>query len=408
MNYKILSLCLIVLIFAYNLVSYLCRKSSLKKELKSNVTDIYDENDYNKWQMYETEKNNLELLGSIIFSILIATVLSLNLLVVFEGIDNIYLKTFLIVSSFILLNELLDLPISYFKDIKLETKYGFNKCSKRTFIMDKIKGFIVSFLLINSLTSLLILLFSSIGDWVLLILFLIILVFIVFVAFVYPLFSKFYNKFVSLEEGGLREKLTSLLNKYGYKVNDIKVMDGSKRSNKANAYFAGLGKTKTIVLYDTIIDLLNEDELVAVFAHELAHGKYSHSKKSLLFSSLTILGLVFTIWGAVKLPLYQSFGLGSISYGLVIILVFGVIAQIVSLPFGLLSNFISRKHEYEADSFAAREGYGLYLISALKKLSKNSFLNLSPHPFIVLFNYSHPPLDKRIENIERSIKINLL
>lgn len=403
MNYKILLIALWTLLLVFKLTVSYFDKKSIKNPLKPNVSDIFNADEYKKWSEYESEKIFASIIGNIVSYVFILILVAFDIFALLENVsDNVYVQSIITVSAFCVLEAVVNLPLSYYRSITIESKYGFCEKTLKNFVPDTIKDFILNILLSGGLVCGLIALYEVLNVWLLAALTIAIFAFSLFMAFIYPMFSKVYNKFKSLEEGSLRDKLTALLNKYGYKVSDIKVMDGSRRSTKANAYFAGIGKTKTIVLYDTIVNLLDEDELVAVFAHELAHGKKRHIKKSLVFNLLSIFIMVTAIWCVLELPIYGDFGFQTTNYGFAMIMSMYVLFEFVMSFCGILTNYISRRHEYEADAFAAKEGYGASLVTGLKKLAKNSFSNLSPHPLTVALSYSHPPMSERIQAIEKA------
>ena len=202
----------------------------------------------------------------------------------------------------------------------------------------------------------------------------------------------------------LKDKLTDLLTRNGYKVRAIQVMDASRRSSKSNAYFTGFGKMKTIVLYDTLVASMTTDEIVAVFAHELGHGLNKDTTKGQAITVLQMLIIACLAYLTVSCrELYTDFGFADINYGFAMILV-GIEMGIVMPLFGMLSSWIRRRHEYKADLHAVKEGYGAALISGLKKLSRDNFANLAPSPIIVKLEYSHPTMSQRIAAIEKAMK----
>ena len=228
--------------------------------------------------------------------------------------------------------------------------------------------------------------------------------FILCFVFLYPFLSRVFNKFEPLEEGELRSRLTGLLEKNGYHVRDIKVMDASRRTTKSNAYFTGFGKMKTIVLYDTLIESMTTDEICAVFAHELGHGLHKDTLKNqiLTFIQMIILGVL--AWLTLRTTaLFEAFGFNGVNYGFALLLIMSVEFALIAPLFGLLVNYFSRKAEYRADAHAVKEGCGRDLISGLKKLAKQNYAELAPSPLLVKLEYSHPPLSRRIEAIEKAI-----
>ena len=219
-----------------------------------------------------------------------------------------------------------------------------------------------------------------------------------------PHLMKINYKIIPLEEGELRTKLTELLNKYGFEVRSIEVLLASERTTKSNASFSGLGKTKTITLYDNLINAMTPDEIVAVFAHELGHGLH---KDTLKLSIMSVINIVLIVLSMVLLVNYErihlDFGFTGINYGFAFILLTYLFMPFIAVITGLITNAISRKAEYAADNQAVKEGYGLELINALKTLAREDFADLAPSKVIVLLSYSHPPIIDRILNIEKQL-----
>ena len=221
-----------------------------------------------------------------------------------------------------------------------------------------------------------------------------------FISFVYPYVSRVANKFTPLEEGELRTKLTELLERHKYHVRDIFVMDASKRTTKSNAYFAGFGKSKTIVLYDNLLKQESPDEIVAIFAHEMGHGIHKDTLKQSLLSLFKIMAMVFLAWVIVKVPaIYHDFGFNDVNYGFGVLILMNALIPFLMTALNIASSYLSRRCEYRADAQAVKEGYGEYLISALKVLNREALGDLTPHPLVVLLYYSHPTLLQRIHHI---------
>jgi STE24 endopeptidase len=208
-----------------------------------------------------------------------------------------------------------------------------------------------------------------------------------------------FNKQTPLEPGDLRDAIEKFSDKAGFSLKNIFVIDGSKRSTKSNAYFTGLGKKKRIVLYDTLINELTTDEIVAVLAHEIGHNKYKHTLKSMAVS-LPYNLLIFYLLGVFLKSdvLAQALGGTQANFHLNI-LAFGILYSPISMALGLLMNVLSRKYEYQADSYVKTNGFGNELISSLKKISSQALSNLTPHPAYVFVNYSHPTLLQRVEKL---------
>lgn len=300
-----------------------------------------------------------------------------------------------------LLMALLGLPFEIYHTFVIENHFGFNTTTVRTFIMDRVKGLVLTALIGGILLSALLWFFRATGElawvwcWAFSVLFNLALVYVA-PQWILPMF----NKFSPLEQGELSDAITHYAEKQGYDISGIFVMDGSKRSTKANAFFTGLGKRKRIALFDTLINNHTTDEIVAVLAHEIGHSRLGHIRKRLV-SSMLKTGVIFYLLSLFlnNRELFDAFGMQhmSIHAGLVF---FALLYTPVALVLSVVSNAISRKHEFEADAFAAKTtGDHESLAAALKKLSANSLSNLTPHPLTVWLNYGHPPVLARIKRL---------
>jgi STE24 endopeptidase len=223
------------------------------------------------------------------------------------------------------------------------------------------------------------------------------------VTFLYPVFSRIGNKFVPLEDGELKDRLMALLEKHGYRVKAIEVMDASRRTTKLNAYFTGFGKMKTIVLFDNLLNAMTPDEICAVFAHELGHGLNKDVLRSQILNIGNLILMSVIAWGAAELTMiYPEFGFAGVNYGFTYIL-FAIGLALMQPLTGLIMNANSRFAEYRADRQAVKEGYGEPMTVALKKLAKDNFSHPAPSKFIVVMEYSHPPLSQRIAAVEKEM-----
>ena len=296
--------------------------------------------------------------------------------------------------------SLLQIPAEYYRTMVIEEKYGFNRSSRKTFWADQVKSFLISLVVMTGIGALLMGLHLSLGDWLILVFAAVMMVMILGITFLYPFLSRIFNKFTPLEEGELKEKLTGLLEKHGYRVRAIQIMDASRRTSKTNAYFTGFGRMKTIVLYDTLVQAMTPEEICAVFAHELGHGLHKDTLKNQALSFLQIAVLAVLAWLTLRsAALFPDFGFAGVNYGFALLLIMTVEFALISPLFGLLVNWHSRRAEYRADAQAVREGYGEALVSALKTLARANFSDLAPAPLLVKLNYSHPTLSQRIEAI---------
>ncbi len=307
--------------------------------------------------------------------------------------------------SLMLVSDLLTLPFQLYSTFIIEEKYGFNKTSIKTFMVDKVKGYFLAILIGTPLVALLIYLIQSIGPTFWIWFALIASSFILFMNMFYTtLILPLFNKLTPLPDGELKSGILNFASRVNFPLDNIFVMDGSKRSSKANAFFAGIGKKKKIVLYDTLIQNHSNEELVAVLAHEVGHFKKKHIILGLVFSVVQVFFTLFIL----SLMVYNqalSLAMGGSELSIHLNLIaFSILFTPISGITGLLMSMYSRKNEYEADAFARETYSGQALAAALKKLSVDSLSNLYPHPWYVFFNYSHPPLLKRLDAINLTTK----
>ena len=401
MAQKILVLVLLVLIWLYEVFLKWLSMRSRFNPIPPCVADVYDESTYRLQLLYRADKNRLAILQSAqVFAIEFILML-FNLYAAFARLfgPDPWKQMFAVVLLYSL-TSLVTIPFQYYDTMKIEERYGFNRTTVRTFVLDRIKEFVMLLGLNVGCGSLLFGLHQIFGDWLALVFSAAMMLFILFYTFLFPFFSRIFNKFKPLEDGELKDKLIALLEKNGYRVRAIRVMDASRRSTKANAYFAGFGKMKTIVLYDTLIETMTVDEIVAVFAHELGHGLHKDTLKTQFLTCLFTLILGFFALITLKSSsLFAAFGFEGVNYGFALLIVVSVEFGICMPLFSLLTNEFSRRAEYRADAHAVKEGCGEALISALKKLARQNYGDLSPSPLLVALTYSHPTLAQRIEAI---------
>ena len=402
MNFKVIAVLILMVVYLYGLFLDVLRYRSAHNPVPKNVADVYDADTYLKWKAYHGEKVRFGILtAAVSFAIDLVLILT-DAYAAFARLfpDQVWWQLFAVM----LLSALATLPLipfSWYDTMHIEEKYGFNRTSGKTFFGDKVKEFILNLLLMVGLASMVMGLHKSFGDWLILAFAVFATLFLLFITFLSPFFSRIFNKFTPLPDGELKEGITKLLEKNGYKVRAIQVMDASRRSTKSNAYFTGFGKMKTIVLYDTLVAAMTTDEILAVFAHEMGHGLHKDTLKNhvLVFLQMLVLGVL--AWATLRYPeIFRSFGFAEVNYGFALLLIMSVEFALVSPLFGLLASWFSRRAEYRADAQAVQEGYGDALIRALKKLSRENFADLSPSPILVALEYSHPTLSQRIAAIE--------
>jgi len=404
MDIKAVVLIILTIIYLYEMALNRIKMRSAGNPLPENVADVYDAETYRKWKQYHGEKSRLALTTATASWIIGMLLMALNVYAAFADLflkDNPYTQM-IAVMLLSVLAELPLIPFSYYDTMRIEEKYGFNRSSKKTFWADRVKTILISLGLIIGIGCILIAVHQALGDWLIVVfagaLMLLVLVF----SFLYPVFSKLFNKFTPLEDGELKERLTALLEKHGYHVRGIKVMDASRRTTKSNAYFTGFGRMKTIVLYDTLVSRMTPDEICAVFAHELGHGLHHDTLRNQILTSVQMLVIAVLAWLTLRnVAFYTPFGFEGVNYGFAMILIMSVEFALIAPLFGLLVNYISRRAEYRADEQAVKEGYGDALISGLKTLSRENLSDLSPSPLLVKLEYSHPTLSQRIAAIEK-------
>ncbi len=377
-------------------------------EIPKQLNDVYDETAYIKSQKYKKENFQFSSLISMFsFVLTIAFFFFEGFAYVDQFARSISTNTILIALVFfgviMLGSDILTTPLSYYKTFVIEEKYGFNKTTKKLFFLDKIKGWLLMIVIGGGVLALIVWFYQQTGKnfwiytWVFIALFSIFMT-LFYSSLVVPLF----NKQTPLEDGELKTQLEKFAKKIGFNLDKIFVIDGSKRSTKANAYFTGFGRKKRIVLYDTLINDLETDEIVAVLAHEVGHYKKKHvlfnMVSSILLTGLTLYILSFFIDNKL---LANALSVSEPSFHIGLI-AFGVLYSPISEITGLIMNYFSRKFEYQADDYAKLYFGATPLISALKKLSKNSLSNLTPHKAYVFMHYSHPTLLQRVTAMRKT------
>ena len=309
----------------------------------------------------------------------------------------------LIIGIYFAINTILDLPFSWYKTFYIEQKFGFNKMTTGLFVIDLIKGLVLGCVIGIPLLYIVLWLMNSMGDlwwlWVFAVLIGVNLLMLV----LYPtIIAPLFNKFTLLEDVALKTRIETLLKKCGFQTQGVFIMDGSKRSAHGNAYFTGLGKSKRIVFFDTLIKQLNHGEIEAVLAHELGHFKHKHIVKQMVVSFAITLITLYILSLLLHSPwFYNALGVMSVNNANALLLFFTVIA-LISFPFSPLSSFFSRKNEFEADDFAKQHSNKEWLISGLVKMYRDNASTLTPDELYVKFYYSHPPASVRIANLEKS------
>jgi STE24 endopeptidase len=404
--YGIIILITLVSSYILHIITNLLNLKSLHNKLPEEFQDTYNDKEYSKSQKYTRVNTKF---GFITSSINLAIILFFWFPGGFNYLDNI-VRTYhlgeiwtglLYIGILLMLKSIISLPFSIYHTFVIEERFGFNRTTVKTFILDILKMFLLAIIIGAPLLAGLIFFFDYAGEYAWFYCWTATTIFLLFIQYIAPTWiMPLFNKFTPMEEGELKTAITSYTQSIKFPLKGIFVMDGSKRSSKSNAFFTGFGNNKRIALFDTLIEKHTVSELVTIMAHEIGHYKKKHILKSLIISIIHS-GVVFyllSIFLSHK-GLFDAFYMENISIyaGL---LFFSLLYSPIEIILSILLQIFSRKNEYEADRFAVNTTKNaLSFISALKKLSAHNLSNLTPHPFYVFLNYSHPPVLKRIETI---------
>jgi STE24 endopeptidase len=408
MAQTIFYLIITILIFDYlleRLLDYL-NSTRWSNELPGEVKGIYDAERYRKAQDYTRIRTRFSAITST-FSL--AAMLLVLFMDGFAWLDELirgYTTNPILMALFFFgvlgfAADLLSTPFSIYSTFVIEEKFGFNKTTPGTFILDKLKGWLLSLVIGGGLIALVVWIYMSTGPWFWLLAWGVMGAFIILMTMFYSnVIVPLFNKQTPLAEGELRTAIETFARQVDFGLKNIFVMDGSKRSTKANAYFTGLGSKKRIVLFDTLIQDHTTDELVGVLAHEVGHYKKKHTLTGTILSLLQVGLMLYVLSLFIGIPeLSMALGAseGSFHMG---VLAFGLLYSPLSMLLALVMNYISRRNEYAADRYAGEKFNPAPLKEALIKLSVNHLSNLKPHPAYVFFHYSHPPLLHRLKALD--------
>lgn len=377
------------------------------KPLPAILQGIYDEDKYATQQAYQHENYRFGRLTSgfnfllILLMLLFSGFALVNELAASVSVHPVW-WALLFFGIILLAAELLNLPFEIYDTFVIEEKYGFNKTSPKTFVTDKIKSLLLGAIIGGALLAGIIVIYTRSGDWFWVMAWGVMAIFSLVMSLFYSsLIVPLFNKQTPLEEGELRTAIETMAVKAGFRLSHVYVIDGSRRSARANAYFTGLGPRKRVVLYDTLIEEMSKEEIVAVLAHEIGHYRKKHVLSGLILGLLQAGFMLFLFSLFVKSrALSQALGVEDPNFHIGLV-AFGILYTPVSLVTGIFTNLVSRRHEFSADNFAALHGQAGALSSALRKLAARNLTNLTPHPGYVFFNYSHPPLEQRLMNLQK-------
>ena len=381
-------------------------QSTAGNALDPSVAGLYDPSERERSIAYSAEKTRFGFYSSTFSTIIMILALCYGWFAALDSwvrdrFDNQIVVSLIFIASLSVISWWLNLPFQLYSIFRIEARYGFNKITPKTFIVDTMKGTVLATLIGGALLTAVLWIYQELGGrfwifaWALVSGFSLIM-FMFGTSLILPLF----NKLTPVADGELRTAIEKYCASQGYSLGRLFVMDGSKRSTKANAFFSGLGSSKTIVLFDTLIEKLSTREIVAVLAHEIGHYKKKHTLSMFIFSNIQTFATFALLGWLLGYPeLSTALGAENASFHLSA-LTFFVLFTPLSILLGLLNNSWSRHNEFEADTFARETNDAGALKSALKKISTDSLANLSPHPLYVAFNYTHPPLAQRLRNLD--------
>lgn len=404
MDYLLISL--FIASFLFDTILSILNYKNKDNEVPDEVKDVYDEEAYNNWLKYNMETFRLSMITKcinfvIMFSLLVFRIFPRIYNFAGEVSNDKVIQTLIFFGIYFLIDYIIGIFVSYYSQFSIEERYGFNKTTKKTFVIDKIKSLILIIGLGGGILYLLTFAYYSVKPFVFYLYALIgLILFILIINLLYSkVFVRIFNKLTPLEDGELKEKIVELAKEVGYEVNKISVMDASKRTTKLNASFSGFGRFKQVILFDNLLNKMTSDQIVSVLAHEIGHAKKNHIIKNLLMTIIK-LSIYFTIilFTSTYDNLSMLFGFESANIAFGIILFF-IIMEPISIIDRIIFNYISRRFEYQADHYAATNYNKESMIEALKILCRENFANLTPHPLYVKFNYSHPPVAYRIAAI---------
>lgn len=398
---------IIILIADFGLERYLAYLNIKEsgKELPALLRGIYDPEKYAKQQDYFRTNSRFGMLTSSFSFVITLIMFAFGGFAWVDGLVQQYVQNpiwtpILFFGILFIANDILGIPFDWYDTFVIEERFGFNKITPKLFILDKLKGYAMTIVLGGGILFVIIWIYTLTPTYFWLLAWAVVTSFSLFMTMFYSqIIVPLFNKQTPLGEGELRTEIEKFATNTGFNLDNIFVIDGSKRSTKANAYFSGLGAKKRIVLYDTLMDKMTTDEIVAVLAHEVGHYKHKHTLINFIISMPATL-VLFLVFGLILKSdvLAQALG-GTVASFHLNALAFSILYSPISMVLDIFTNVLSRKFEYQADAFAAKHGYAPQLESGLKKLTATSLGNLMPHPLYVFFHYSHPTLYQRISKL---------
>jgi len=400
-----ITIAIIISIFTLEMTLSVLNYRNRLKPVPDNVSDVYDEEEYGKWLDYTMESHRLSMIAqvtetSILILFLLFGFFPYIAYIASSVTPDLKLQTLVFFGIYMTVSYALGIGFSIYQTFSIEERYGFNKSTVKTFLIDQVKSLLLAVILGGPLGYLLLSMYLGMGNEFILYSWLLFMALSLVINLLYTrVFIRLFNKLTPLPDGELKEKIESLARKTGYGIKGISVMDASKRSSRLNAFFSGFGRFKQIILFDTLVGKLSADETVAVLAHEIGHARHRDVLKNFLLSAVqTAAYLALLTFFMSSGDFSMAFGFSDVHLGFAIIL-FGILMEPLGILLGIPLAAISRKAEYRADRFSAETAGKEPMTSALKVLARENFSNLTPHPLVVMMSYSHPPISDRITAI---------
>jgi len=400
----IIAICVAEFIFS-SILHFLNKKAS-GLPIPAVLSGLYDEETYRRQQLYRRLNARVGYINTCVDSVILICLFAFGGFALFDTWGNAVSGNPIVIAEIFfglifLCSWIPGIPFGVYSTFVIEEQFGFNRTTPHTYILDTLKGLLLTVIIGGGVIAVLVWIYNIIPEYFWITAWGVLSCFSLFMAFFYSdLIVPLFNKQKPLEAGELRDSIEAFAAKVRFKLKDIYVIDGSRRSAHANAYFTGFGSRKRIVLYDTLMEQLTTEEIVGVLAHEIGHYKHGHIYKGILSSLLTNL-LMFFVFGLFmdSTPIAAAAGCDRPSFH-INLMVFALIYSPFSTILAIIDNIISRRHEWQADEFAKTNGLGKAVSSALKKMSRKSLANLTPHPFTVFVEYSHPTLKDRVIHLE--------
>ena len=376
-----------------------------RRPIPDLLTDLYDETQYRKQQAYAMTNRKFSLISGLVSTLVTLAIFAFGGFARFDAAARSVsaspvVQALVFWGIFCLISWVISIPFDLYRTFVIEQRFGFNRTTPKLFVTDTVKSLLMNLLILGAVLALCVWIYTLTPRWFWLIAWGAVTLFSLFMQYFYSqLIVPLFNKQTPLPEGELRDAIEAFADRVGFRLDNIFVIDSSKRSSKSNAYFTGFGRKKRVVLYDTLQEQLTTEEIVGVLAHEIGHYKHHHIILSSLegFATNLLMFWLFSLFIGSS-ALAAAAGCAEPSFH-VNLAVFSLIYTPLSLLLDLVTNVISRRHERQADAFARAHGYGPAEASALKKMSAKSLANLTPHPVVVFTEYSHPTLYERVKSL---------